>query len=85
LEDIPKRIKNPLNNKNDLQLIGIINYKQPSMTTRSIEHSIEHYTAISRRSESWIEYDDLVPTAHKSIKKTNHVHPHVLMYINDNM
>jgi len=85
LKNIQKTIKNPLNDKNDLQLIGIINYKSPPMTTRSIEHGIGHYTAISRRSESWIEYDDLIPTAHKSIKRTNYVHPHVLMYINDNM
>jgi len=85
LEDIPKIIINPLNNNNYLQLIGIINYKQLPMTARSIEHSIGHYTAINRWSESWIEYDDLVPTAHKSIKKTNYIHPHVLMYINGNM
>jgi len=48
LEDIPKTIKNSLNNKNDLQLIGIIYYKQPPITTRSkIEHSIGHWTLYS--------------------------------------
>ncbi|XP_077259727.1 uncharacterized protein LOC143896052 [Temnothorax americanus] len=61
LQDIPNTIKNPLNQENDLKLIGIVDYKKPPMLTRGsdTDKCTGHYTAITRRSENWIEYNDL--------------------------
>jgi len=47
------------------------------------ERYIGHYTTITWRSKNWIEYNDM-ELAEKKIKRTNHVHPHILMYINNN-
>ena len=69
-------------NNQIFHLVGIINYKSPSLV-RSLEiESIGNYTAITlRKNKIWIEYDD-----QKSVKKPKKYSkeftstPHVIMY-----
>lgn len=81
---MPKIVANPLNKKNDLRLLGIID-KTPAMSTRGsrtkILNTLGHYTAIVQRTDNcWIEYNDLV-SSEKEIKNIKEINPHLLMYI----
>jgi len=79
IQNLPQTIINPLNPKNNLQLIGIVDFKVPISTRGSTENSIEHYTSIVQRQGSWMEYNDLLPRE-KKIKKPE-INPHLLVYI----
>jgi hypothetical protein len=69
-----------LNPKEELQLIGIVNFKYPAMTRRSTFNKMGHYTAIvARPGNCWLEYDDLA-SSEKSVKKIYEINPHLLIY-----
>lgn len=56
IENLPKILANPLDKKNDLQLLGIIDYKTPAIPTRrsrtKILNTLGHYTAIVQRTDN---------------------------------
>jgi len=69
IQNLPQTIINPLNPKNNLQLIGIVDFKVPISTRGSTKNSIGHYTSIVQRQGSWMEYNDFYQEK-KKIKKT---------------
>lgn len=58
LDDIPKKVMFSFI-KEELTLVGIINYKSPVKHTRHSKEEIGHYTAICyRKNNKWVQYDD---------------------------
>lgn len=94
LSDFHKKIKNPLNNKEELLLVGIIRYIDMIISARTRYRIVSgedisqgtngHYTTIvyRRGNTSWVEFDDCQP---KQIPRSHNfkVVPRLLMYIKE--
>ncbi|CAH1116558.1 unnamed protein product [Phaedon cochleariae] len=82
LTDIPVYFKNPLNDKEQYQLVGLVNYTPPPPKRRSSENQgIGHSTAYCLRGGyQWVEYDDLKKNERN--KKSNvYVQPVLLVFV----
>ena len=80
LKQIPRRIKNPIQDKGYLHLIGAVKYiGQGQVTKHSNNISTTHYTAVCPRGEHWYEYENLTAET-ISRKKTDKIVLFALIY-----
>lgn len=75
--DIPAELCNPIT-KSPLVLVGIVDFKASFIGTRR-SAGMGHYTAITLRAGSWVEYDDLKKEG-KKLSHTVAVNPHLFVY-----
>lgn len=93
---LPPMMKNPISSEKEMGLIGVVAFKPAGLRRSSgtapadenmdpnVEHKNEllgHYTAVVKRGNSWIEYDDLTCQS-RGRKENSKIVPHILIYKN---
>ncbi|CAG9818821.1 unnamed protein product [Phaedon cochleariae] len=79
LEELKKNFNNPLEEETEFVFLGLVDFKQPHSLTRRSNETIGHYTAITARHTTWVEYNDLS----EKERRMNHrykSHPHLLIF-----